>query len=79
MVGSLVTLFVALLAGSLGVSALQRYVPGFADSVVAAYVLSIPSSDHGGNTVHGQQVHDLLRFNMVRPTRIWPSAATMLL
>jgi hypothetical protein len=27
-----------------------------------AYVLSIPSSDHGGNTVHGQQVHDLLRF-----------------
>jgi membrane protein len=44
MVGSLVTLFVALLAGSLGVSALQRYVPGFADSVVAAYVLSIAVS-----------------------------------
>jgi membrane protein len=44
MVGSLVTLFVALLAGSLGVSALQRYVPGFADSVVAAYVLSITVS-----------------------------------
>src|SRR5438067_6099775 len=33
MVGSLVTLFVALLAGSLGVAALQRYVPGFAESV----------------------------------------------
>jgi len=44
MVGSLVTLFVALLAGSLGVAALQRYVPGFADSVVAAYVLSIAVS-----------------------------------
>jgi membrane protein len=44
MVGSLVTLFVALLAGSLGVSALQRYVPGFADSVVGAYVLSIAVS-----------------------------------
>src|SRR5437588_6326847 len=44
MVGSLVTLFVALLAGSLGVAALQRYVPGFADSVVAAYVLSITVS-----------------------------------
>src|SRR5213595_2169041 len=29
MVGSLVTLFVALLAGSLGVSALQEYAPGF--------------------------------------------------
>ena len=41
MVGSLVTLFVALLAGSLGVAALKQYVPGFADSVVAAYVLSI--------------------------------------
>ena len=44
MVGSLVTLFVALLTGSLGVAALQRYVPGFADSVVAAYVLSITVS-----------------------------------
>src|ERR671937_270458 len=44
MVGSLVTLFVALLAGSLGVSALKEYVPGFADSTVAAYVLSISVS-----------------------------------
>jgi membrane protein len=44
MVGSLVTLFVALLAGSLGVAALQRYVPAFAGSVVAAYVLSIAVS-----------------------------------
>jgi membrane protein len=44
MVGSLVTLFVALLAGSLGVAALRRYVPGFADSEVSAYVLSIAVS-----------------------------------
>jgi membrane protein len=44
MVGSLVTLFVALLAGSLGVAALQRYVPGFADNAVTAYVLSITVS-----------------------------------
>jgi membrane protein len=44
MVGSLVTLFVALLAGSLGVSALQEYVPGFADSSVAAYGLSLAVS-----------------------------------
>src|SRR5919204_2625365 len=41
MVGSLVTLFVALLAGSLGFSALKDYVPGFADSTIAAYALSI--------------------------------------
>jgi membrane protein len=41
MVGSLVTLFVALLAGSLGVAALQHWAPGFADNVVVAYVLSI--------------------------------------
>jgi membrane protein len=44
MVGSLVTLFVALLAGSIGVAALQRYVPGFAGSVVTAYALSITVS-----------------------------------
>ena len=44
MVGSLVTLFVALLAGSLGAAALKQYVPGFADSVVAANVLSIAVS-----------------------------------
>jgi membrane protein len=44
MVGSLVTLFVALLAGSLGVSALKEYVPGFADSSAAAYTLSIAVS-----------------------------------
>jgi membrane protein len=41
MIGSLVTLFVALLTGSLGVAALKEYVPGFADSNTAAYVLSI--------------------------------------
>jgi membrane protein len=40
MVGSLVTLFVALLAGSIGFAALKEYVPGF-DSNAAAYGLSI--------------------------------------
>jgi membrane protein len=44
MVGSLVTLFVALLAGSLGVAALKEYVPTFADSSGAAYALSISVS-----------------------------------
>jgi membrane protein len=44
MVGSLVTLFVALLAGSLGVSALKEYAPGFVASNVVAYTLSIAVS-----------------------------------
>src|SRR5438067_8172240 len=37
MVGSLVTLFVALLAGSLGVSALKEYAPGFIGNSTTAY------------------------------------------
>src|SRR6266536_759942 len=41
MIGSLVTLFVALLAGSMGVAFLQEYAPGFISNAVAAYVLSI--------------------------------------
>jgi membrane protein len=41
MVGSLVTLFVALLAGSLGVSALKEYAPGFISNSVTAYTVSI--------------------------------------
>jgi membrane protein len=44
MVGSLVTLFVALLTGSLGVAALQEYAPGFVSNYVSAYVLSIAVS-----------------------------------
>jgi membrane protein len=41
MVGSLVTLFVALLTGSLGVAALQEYAAGFLSNAAIAYVLSI--------------------------------------
>jgi membrane protein len=41
MVGSLVTLFVALLAGSLGVAALQEYAAGFLSNAAIAYLLSI--------------------------------------
>jgi membrane protein len=44
MLGSLVTLFVALLVGSLGVAALKEYAPGFASSNAAAYALSISVS-----------------------------------
>jgi membrane protein len=41
MVGSLVTLFVALLAGSLGVAVLREYASGFISNYVIAYLLSI--------------------------------------
>jgi membrane protein len=44
MVGSLVTLFVALLAGSLGVAALKEYAPGFVSSSATAYTVSIAVS-----------------------------------
>src|SRR5207244_5961724 len=47
MVGSLVTLFVALLAGSLGVSPLKQYAPGFVSNSVTAYVVSIAVSLFG--------------------------------
>ena len=47
MVASLVTLFVALLAGSFGYVALRRYAPGFAGSSVLAYVVSIAVSALG--------------------------------
>src|SRR5437016_7070305 len=40
MLGSLVTLFVALLAGSLGVAALKQYAPGFVANSAVAYTLS---------------------------------------
>ena len=46
MIGSLVTLFVALLAGSIGVAALREYVPGFRNGVVA-YALSVAVSTMG--------------------------------
>jgi len=44
MLGSLVTLFVALLAGSLGVAALKEYAPGFVSNSAVAYTLSIAVS-----------------------------------
>jgi membrane protein len=47
MIGSLVTLFLALLAGSLGVEALRRYAPGVVGSGVSAYVVSIILSSFG--------------------------------
>ncbi|MFL5919575.1 MAG: YihY/virulence factor BrkB family protein [Gaiellaceae bacterium] len=44
MVASLVTLFLALLAGSLGVAALREYAPGFVGNYVTAYAVSIAVS-----------------------------------
>ena len=47
MLGSLITLFAALLAGSFGVQALRRYAPGFIDNDVIAYALSVLVSTAG--------------------------------
>jgi membrane protein len=44
MIGSLVTLFVALLAGSLGVAVLREYAPGVISNSITAYVVSIAVS-----------------------------------
>jgi membrane protein len=41
MVALLVTLFLGLLAGSIGIDLLKRWVPGLADNGVVAYVLSL--------------------------------------
>ena len=41
LVGSLVVLFVGLVAGSIGFEVLKEYAPGFASNPVAAYVLSV--------------------------------------
>ncbi len=47
MLGSLVTLFVALLVGSLGVAFLRRYTPNAIDNEVSAYVLTVLVSSLG--------------------------------
>jgi membrane protein len=47
MIGSLVTLFLALLAGSLGAEALRRYAPDVVGSGISAYVVSIIVSSFG--------------------------------
>jgi membrane protein len=44
MIGSLVTLFVALLVGSIGVAAVRDYAPGFVGNSVVAYSVSIAVS-----------------------------------
>jgi membrane protein len=47
LIASIVTLFAALLAASLGVEALRRLAPGLLSSPVAAYVVSIAASSLG--------------------------------
>jgi membrane protein len=44
MVGSIVTLFISLLAGAVGVEALKRYAPGFVGNGVVAYAVTIAVS-----------------------------------
>ena len=45
MIGSLVTLFIALVAGSLGVAALQEWAPWLLENAAVAYALSIAILD----------------------------------
>jgi membrane protein len=47
MLGSLVTLFVALLVGSLGVAFLRQYTPDAVDNEISAYVLTVAVSSLG--------------------------------
>ena len=47
MLGSLVTLFVALLVGSLGVAFLRHYTPDAVDNEISAYVLTVAVSSLG--------------------------------
>jgi membrane protein len=47
MIGSLLTLFVALLAGSVGFAVVRRYVPGLVDNSKIAYALSVGISTFG--------------------------------
>jgi membrane protein len=47
MIGSLLTLFVALLAGSIGFTVVRRYFPGFFDNSYIAYGLSVVISTLG--------------------------------
>jgi len=47
MLGSLVTLFVALLVGSLGVAFLRQYTPNAVDNEVSAYILTVAVSSLG--------------------------------
>jgi membrane protein len=47
LIGSLVTLFVALLAGSVGFAFVRRYAPGFFDNTYIAYGLSVLVSTFG--------------------------------
>jgi len=44
MAGSIVTLFISLLAGAVGVEALKRYAPGFVGNGIVAYVVTIAVS-----------------------------------
>jgi membrane protein len=47
LIGSLVTLFVSLLAGSVGFAFVRRYAPGFFDNTYIAYGLSVVVSTFG--------------------------------
>src|SRR5262245_35668291 len=74
MLGSLVTLFVALLVGSLGVAFLRQYTPGFIDNDGAAYVLTLAVSSIGV-LVFVVSVYYLLTNEELRLREVLPGAA----
>jgi membrane protein len=74
MLGSLVTLFVALLVGSLGVAFLREYTPGFIDNDATAYVLTLAVSSLGV-LVFVVSVYYLLTNEELNVREVLPGAA----
>jgi membrane protein len=74
MIGSLVTLFVALVVGSFGVALLQEWAPWFLENEVVAYVLSVVISTVGV-FVFGVSVYYLLTNEQLAVRDVLPGAA----
>jgi membrane protein len=74
MLGSLVTLFIALLVGSLGVAFLRRYTPDAFDNDISAYILSVAVSTLGV-FVFVVSVYYLLTNASVTVREVLPGAA----
>jgi membrane protein len=74
MIGSLVTLFVALVVGSFGVALLQEWAPWFLENEVVAYALSVVISTVGV-FVFGVSVYYLLTNEQLAVRDVLPGAA----
>jgi membrane protein len=73
MVGSLVTLFVSLLVGSLGAAALRDYAPGLVTNGVTAYVVSVVVSTFGVFVFLASAYYVLTNTDMSF-SDVWPGA-----